>query len=78
MRHKFSFQADSIVIGSRTQRSRGSVLILYTLLLPILLMFTGLAIDLSMLYVVQTRLSAAVDRRCPGGRAPARDFGKHH
>jgi Flp pilus assembly protein TadG len=36
-------------------------MILYTVLLPVLLMFCGLAIDLSILYVVQTRLSSAVD-----------------
>ena len=42
-------------------RRRGAALILYTVLLPTILLFCGLAVDLSMLYVVQTRLSAAVD-----------------
>jgi len=40
---------------------RGAALVLYTLLLPTLLLVCGLAIDLSILYVIQTRLSAAVD-----------------
>ncbi len=56
--------------GSRYANSRKSLLgkrsvaphsILYTVLLPTILLFCGLAIDLSMLYVVQTRLSSAVD-----------------
>src|ERR1700733_6888979 len=46
---------------ARARRSRGAALILYTALLPALLLFCGLAIDLSILYVVQTRLSSAVD-----------------
>jgi len=45
----------------RKDRRRGAALVLYTVLLPTLLLIVGLAIDLSMLYVVQTRLSAAVD-----------------
>src|SRR5579871_1340828 len=47
--------------GGKATRRRGAALVLYTVLLPSLLLFCGLAIDLSMLYVVQTRLSAAVD-----------------
>ena len=47
--------------GVKARRSRGTALILYTVLLPTLLLFVGLAIDLSILYVVQTRLSSAVD-----------------
>ena len=43
------------------KRRRGVAIILYTLLLPTILMLCGLGIDLSMLYVVQTRLSSAVD-----------------
>jgi Flp pilus assembly protein TadG len=50
-----------MVIGVRERRSRGTALILYTLLLPTLLLLVGLGIDLSMLYVVQARLSSAVD-----------------
>jgi Flp pilus assembly protein TadG len=47
--------------GERAGSRRGAALILYTVLLPTILLFAGLAIDLSMLYVVQTRLSSAVD-----------------
>jgi Flp pilus assembly protein TadG len=50
-----------MVKGVRAKKSRGAALILYTLLLPTLLLMVGLAIDLSILYVVQTRLSTAVD-----------------
>jgi Flp pilus assembly protein TadG len=47
--------------GLREEKRRGTALILYTVLLPTILLFCGLAIDLSMLYVVQSRLSSAVD-----------------
>jgi Flp pilus assembly protein TadG len=47
--------------ATRAKNRRGAAMILYTVLLPVLLLFCGLAIDLSILYVVQTRLSAAVD-----------------
>jgi Flp pilus assembly protein TadG len=50
---------------SATARSRlaqrGAILILFTLLLPVLIMLIGLAIDATMLYIVQAKLSAAVD-----------------
>jgi Flp pilus assembly protein TadG len=45
---------------------RGAALILYTVLLPTLLLFVGLAIDLTVLYVVQARLSSAVDAAALG------------
>jgi Flp pilus assembly protein TadG len=46
---------------SRLHR-RGSALILFTLALPTLILpLAGLAIDLTMLYIVQAKLSAAVD-----------------
>jgi len=47
--------------GAQANNRRGAALILYTVLLPTMLLFCGLAIDLTMLYVVQTRLSTAVD-----------------
>ncbi|HEY3834957.1 MAG TPA: pilus assembly protein [Bryobacteraceae bacterium] len=47
--------------ATQARSRRGAAMILYTVLLPTLLLFCGLAIDLSILYVVQTRLSAAVD-----------------
>ena len=47
--------------GAQANERRGAALILYTVLLPTILLFCGLAIDLSVLYVVQTRLSSAVD-----------------
>src|SRR5579863_7139379 len=50
-----------MVKGTRARRQRGAALVLYTVLLPTLLLMVGLAIDLGILFVVQTRLSAAVD-----------------
>ncbi len=47
--------------GAQVNKRRGAALVLYTVLLPTILLLCGLAIDLSMLYVVQTRLSSAVD-----------------
>jgi Flp pilus assembly protein TadG len=47
--------------GTQAKNRRGAALVLYTVLLPTILLFCGLAIDLCMLYVVQTRLSSAVD-----------------
>ena len=47
--------------GAQANERRGAALILYTVLLPTILLFCGLAIDLSVLYVVQIRLSSAVD-----------------
>jgi Flp pilus assembly protein TadG len=47
--------------GAQAKKRRGTALVLYTVLLPTTLLFCGLAIDLCMLYVVQTRLSSAVD-----------------
>jgi Flp pilus assembly protein TadG len=47
--------------GGQAKTCRGAALILYTVLLPTILLVCGLAIDLTVLYVVQTRLSSAVD-----------------
>ncbi len=47
--------------GVERDGRRGTALILYTVLLPTILLACGLGIDLCMLYVVQTRLSSAVD-----------------
>lgn len=47
-------------IGSKGRRS-GTVLVLITLILPVLLGLVGLGIDGTMCYIVQTELSAAVD-----------------
>ena len=50
-----------MIKGVHARRRRGAALVLYTMLLPTLLLMVGLAIDLGILFVVQTRLSAAVD-----------------
>jgi Flp pilus assembly protein TadG len=48
--------------SQRKRRQRGTVLVLYTLLLPTLMIpLVGLATDLNILYIVQAKLSAAVD-----------------
>lgn len=48
------------------RRRRGSALMLYTLLLPFLLLMGGLAIDVTMIYIVQAQLQTAVDGAARG------------
>ena len=47
--------------SSRHSRERGSVMIMFTLMLPIVIMLVGLAVDRTMLFIVEAKLSAAVD-----------------
>jgi Flp pilus assembly protein TadG len=42
-------------------RRRGSVMIMFTLMLPVLMMMVGLAVDRTMLFIVEAKLDAAVD-----------------
>ncbi len=42
-------------------RRRGQVMIMFTLMLPVLLMMVGLAVDRTMLFIVEAKLDAAVD-----------------
>jgi Flp pilus assembly protein TadG len=42
-------------------RRRGQVMIMFTLMLPVLLMMVGLAIDRTMLFIVEAKLDSAVD-----------------
>ena len=49
------------------QSERGQVLILLALALPVLVLFTGLAIDVGLLYVTKAKLSTAVDAACLTG-----------
>ena len=42
-------------------RRRGSVIILFTLMLPVIMMAVGLAIDRTMVFIVEAKLGAAVD-----------------
>jgi hypothetical protein len=50
------------MVCSKSDRRRGTTLILYTLMLPLVLIpLVGLAIDGTMLYIVQAKLSAAAD-----------------
>jgi Flp pilus assembly protein TadG len=59
----FGSKGETMRAGSRSRRGqRGSTLMLFTLMLPALLIpITGLAIDASVLYIVQARLATAVD-----------------
>ena len=43
------------------RKDRGQVLVVFALVLPILILFAGLAIDAGVLYVTKAKLSAAVD-----------------
>jgi Flp pilus assembly protein TadG len=42
-------------------KRRGSVMVLFTLMLPLLLMMTGLAVDRTMLFIVEAKLDSATD-----------------
>ena len=48
------------------ERRRGSVLILYAVLLPLVILITGLAVDVTMMYIVQAQLQTAVDGAARG------------
>jgi Flp pilus assembly protein TadG len=44
-----------------TNSRRGSVMVMFTLMLPVLMMMVGLAIDRTMLFIVEAKLDTAVD-----------------
>jgi len=46
---------------------QAQLVLIYVLLVPLLLMFTGLAIDTGLLYVTKAKLSSAVDAACLAG-----------
>jgi len=46
---------------SQFNNRRGQVIIMFTLMLPVLMMMVGLAIDRTMLFIVEAKLDAAVD-----------------
>src|SRR6516162_6087622 len=56
-------RGEQMLTNSRNgRRKRGSTLVLFTLMLPTLLIpLVGLGIDATMLYIVQAKLSAAAD-----------------
>jgi Flp pilus assembly protein TadG len=47
-------------------RRRGSTLLLFTLMVSVLVLFAGLAVDASMLYIAQGQLQTAVDGAASG------------
>ena len=47
--------------GNRATRQRGQVLPTFAVLLPVLIVFAGLGIDVGLAYVSQATLSKAVD-----------------
>jgi Flp pilus assembly protein TadG len=47
--------------GSRLRKLHGQILLTFTILLPILLLFVGLALDFGLAYVTKASLSKAVD-----------------
>ncbi|MGP8247080.1 MAG: pilus assembly protein TadG-related protein [Bryobacteraceae bacterium] len=50
-----------VPVSARQSRQRGSAMIMFTLSLPVLLGLIGLAVDRTILFVVEAKLSAAVD-----------------
>jgi len=52
---------DRLHASRKRSRQRGSVLIMFTLMLPVVITLVGLAIDRTMLFLVEARLSSAVD-----------------
>ncbi|MGC1337652.1 MAG: VWA domain-containing protein [Candidatus Binataceae bacterium] len=59
----FSRDEDEVTLlpGKNIKRQRGQVFILLALLVPILIVFTGIGIDLGLAYVTKSTLSKAVD-----------------
>jgi len=53
--------------GNRATRQRGQVLPTFAVLLPVLIVFAGLGIDVGLAYVSQATLSKAVDAACLAG-----------
>src|ERR1700689_5621410 len=54
-------------IPQSNNRRSGQVMIMFTLMLPVLMMMVGLAIDRTMLFIVEAKLDAAVDGAPLGG-----------
>jgi Flp pilus assembly protein TadG len=52
---------DRLRASSKHSRERGSVMIMFTLMLPVIIMLVGLAVDRTMVFIVESRLSSAVD-----------------
>lgn len=50
-----------MAISKRTRRRRGVILIMLTLVLMVILPMAGLAFDVGLLYLIRTKLSAALD-----------------
>ena len=49
------------------KNDRGQTIIVFALVVPILILFTGMAIDAGLLYVTKAKLSTAVDSACLTG-----------
>jgi Flp pilus assembly protein TadG len=49
------------------KEERGQILIILALVLPVLILFVGLAIDGGMAYITKAKLSKAVDAACLTG-----------
>ena len=67
-----------------TKDERGQVLVILALLLPVLILFVGLAIDGGMAYITKAKLSKAVDAACltgmknlPQGQSTATSLATH-
>ena len=52
---------DPLRASRKHRRQRGSVMIMFTLMLPVVIMLVGLGIDRTMVFLVEARLSSAVD-----------------
>jgi Flp pilus assembly protein TadG len=53
------------ILQSKNRR-RGSIMVMFTLMLPVLMMMVGLAIDRTMLFIVEAKLDASVDAAALG------------
>jgi Flp pilus assembly protein TadG len=49
------------------KNDRGQTLIIFAIVVPILILFTGLAVDAGLLYITKAKLSTAVDAACLTG-----------
>src|ERR1035441_8589717 len=49
------------------KNDRGQTIIIFALIMPVLILFTGLALDAGLLYVTKAKLSTSVDAACLTG-----------
>ena len=50
--------------GDIAHNDQGQILVMFALALPLLILFTAMAVDMGLIYVTKAKLSKAVDAAC--------------